>query len=68
MALYRPNTQEEEYCYGCRRDVNSAELKQCARCKNWFCGNDIASVDDSNSLSGECILLCLHDQGVPTLT
>ena len=67
MAIFRANTQQDGYCYQCREDVAPEKLKQCVRCKNWFCENHISSVQNPESIPDELVDLCDKHQGRPSL-
>jgi len=67
MAIFRANTKQDDYCYHCRQDVDTAKLRQCVKCKNWFCQDHISSVPDPNSMSDVQIDLCDKDQGRPSI-
>lgn len=66
MATFRANTQQDGYCYQCREDITSDKLKQCGKCKNWFCEKHISSVPNLDSISDAQIDLCDKDQGKPS--
>ena len=63
--IHKANIREDGYCYFCREDIESEELKQCGKCKNWFCEKDIVLVENPDSISIENILLCSKDRGEP---
>lgn len=67
MALYKANTQEGGYCYQCRNDAPQEALKQCIRCKNWFCLQHITSREDIESIIIKLIDVCSPCGGSPRL-
>ncbi|MBI2065357.1 MAG: hypothetical protein HYT62_04915 [Candidatus Yanofskybacteria bacterium] len=66
MAIFRANTQQDGYCYLCRKNTPSEKLKKCQKCNNWFCEKHISLVLDPEVIIDVEINLCDKDQGKPS--